>query len=103
MLTLAVARVVERQVLEQFDVGRQTHAGVRALNQVVTEQGLRRKAIRQNAAERVHVVDRLAVKDGFSEQILLGVGNGLAVRIGARGVGEDAREPRGRCARQARC
>ena len=41
------------------------------------------------------VVNRFAVKNSFAEQILLGVGNGLAIRIGAGGIGENAREARG--------
>ena len=84
MLALAVAGVVERQVLEQLDVAGQADADVRAFDQVVAEQRFRRESgCPAMVAERPHVVDRLAVKDRFAEQILLRVGDGLAVGIGA--------------------
>ncbi len=73
MLTLAIARVVKRQVFEQFDFRGQTDAHVRPFNQVVTEQGLERKAICEDSAECADFVDRLAMKDSFSKQVLLGI------------------------------
>ena len=103
MLALAVTHVVERKVLEQLDIAGQRHARVRPFNQVVAEQRFRRKAIADRGPERLHVVNRLAVENRFSEQILLRVGNGLAVGIGSAGVGEHARESRRRGARAARC
>ena len=50
--------------------------------------------------KRAHIVDRFAVENRFEKQILLRVGYGLRVRIGAGVVGENAREPGGRGARQ---
>ncbi len=101
MLALAVTHVVERQVLEQLNIAGQRHARVRPFDQIVAEQRFRGKAVAERGAERLHVVNRLAVKDRFAEQILLRVGNGLAVGIGSGGVGENAREARRRGAGQS--
>ena len=49
-------------MFEQLDIARQTHAHVRAFNQVVAEQRVRRKPVAQNLVKRADVVDRLAVK-----------------------------------------
>ena len=48
-----------------------------------------------------NVIDRLAVKKPFSKQILLRIGNGLAVRIGPGSVGENAGKAARRRARKA--
>ena len=92
MLALAVAGVVERHVLEQLDVAGQADAHVGAFDQVVAEKSFGREAVADAIAERAHVVDGFAVEDGFTEEVLLGVGDGLAIGIGAGGIGEDARE-----------
>ena len=56
---------------------------MRAFDQVVTQQCFGRKAIADGWPERLHIVNRLAVENRFSEQILLRVGNGLAIGIGS--------------------
>ena len=99
MLAPGEGDVVERQILEQLDVARKAHARVRAFDQVVTEQSFGGKTIFENGAKRVHVVNRFAVKHRLAEQVLLRVRYGLAIRVGARGVGEHAREA---CRRRAR-
>ena len=101
MLALAEAGVVERHVFEQLDVGGETHAHMRAFDQVVAQQRFGRKAVAQAFVERGDVVDGFAVKDGFAEQFLLRVGNRLSVRIGPGGVRKDARKSAGGGARKA--
>ncbi len=100
MLAPDEARIVERYVFQQLDIRSHGDPGIRALNQIVTEQGFGRKAIRKHGPERLSIVDRLAMKDAFAEQVLLHVGYGAAIRIGAGGIGHDLREPRGRGAGQ---
>ena len=100
MLPFAVAGVIEGHVLKQLDIGRETDTGIGALDQVVTEQSLGREAISHAFAESMDVVNRLAVKYGFAEQILLSVGYRLAVRICAGSIGKYLREAGGSCARQ---
>ena len=58
----------------------------------MTEKRFGRKAIAYAVAERADIVDGFAVEDGFAEEVLLGVGDGLAIGVGSGGVGEDARE-----------
>ena len=54
----------------------------------------------QDGTECLDLVNGLAMKDGVTEQVLLGVGNGLAIRVSAGCIGEDAGEPRGGCVGQ---
>ncbi len=100
MLTLTETRVIARQVLKQLDVAGEADAGVRAFDQIVTEQGLGRKTGFENRGESLNVVNRFAMKDGFAEQVLLRVGNRPAVGIGSRGVRKHPRESGGGRARQ---
>ena len=43
-----------------------------------------------------NIVNGLAMVDGFAEQVLIDVGNGLAIRVRPARVGEQPRETRGR-------
>jgi len=71
MLPLAIGRIVVRHVFEQLDIAGEAHTGVRAFNQVVTQQGFGREAVADSLAERSQVINGLAVEDGFSKQVLL--------------------------------
>src|SRR5207302_11503445 len=59
-----------------------------SLDQVVAKQSFGRKTLSQNRMKCPDVIDRLAVKNRFSEEILLSVADGLAVWIGALGIGK---------------
>ena len=51
--------------------------------------------------ESAHVIDGFAVEDAFEEEILLSIGDGARIGIGAAGIGEDSGEARGRGAGQS--
>ena len=83
MLAGGKAAVVHRQLLEQLDIGGQADARVSAFDQVVAEQRFGRKPVAQHLVKRADIVNRLAVENRFQKQILLRVGDGPGVRIGA--------------------
>ena len=92
MLSRRKTCVIDRQLFKQFDIGCQAHARMGSFDQVVTEQRIDGKAVADNGMKGPDIIDRLAMKDSVEKEILLGVGNGLAVGVGAGGVGEDARD-----------
>ena len=91
--------VAGRIVLDQFDVGDERRPRQSAFEQIVTEDGLGGKAVPHGGAKCPDIVNRLAMKSSFAKQVLMRVGDRFAVRIGARGVGENACKPGGGGAR----
>ena len=79
-------------MFQKLDIRGHADPGVRAFNQIVAKQGLRRETLVQNGVEGGHIIDSLAVKDPFAKQILICVGDSLTIRVRAAGIGEDARE-----------
>ena len=94
MLAANVGAVVGGIIVDQFDVGGQAGARIRALDQVVAEQRIARKTAIEHGMQRGHFVNSLAGKDAFAEQILVGVGNGAGVNIEAVLAGIDGGQPR---------
>ena len=92
--------VALRIVLGQLDVGDEAGTCVRALEQVVAEDAIRRQPARQREAERVDVIDPLADERAFAEQVLVDVGDRARVRIDAGLAGEHPRVARAARARQ---
>ena len=88
--TLAKTGVIERHIFVQLDITCQPHAGVSAFNQIVAQQRLGGKTMAGALVKCLNVIDCLAMKKPFSKQILLRIGNRLAVRIGSGSVGENA-------------
>jgi hypothetical protein len=81
MLPFAVARVVVRELFEEFHVGGQSDAGVYSFDEVVTQQPLLREAPVEYVVKGTHIVNGLSMVDGFAEQVLINVGNRLTIRI----------------------
>src|SRR5206468_3566702 len=77
VLPLAVAGVVIRKLLEEFHVGRQSHANMGSFDEIVTEQPLLRETPGQYFGEGLDVVDGFPVIDCGAEYVLIDVGNGL--------------------------
>ena len=67
MLALGEARIVEWHVLEQFDIGSQANACVRALDQIVAQQRLGGETVSHGIIEGGEIVDRFAVENRFAE------------------------------------
>src|ERR1051325_3145322 len=65
---------------------------MRAFNQVVAQQRFGWKTSPYGTVECRHIIDRLAVEYGFTEQVLLRIRYGASVRIGARSVCENSRK-----------
>ena len=97
MLPLGVARVVIRKLLEQFDVGRKSHANMRSFDEIVTEQPLLRETPGQYFVEGLDVVDRFPVIDRVAEHVLIEVGDRLAIGIASPRIRKQPRETRCRC------
>src|SRR5207248_4279613 len=95
MLAGCEAAVIGRQVFEYFNIRGETDARVRSFDQIVAEQSFRWKSVAEDGVESVDIVDGLAMKDRFLKEVLLGVRNGAAVRIGAACTRKDTREPGG--------
>jgi hypothetical protein len=98
VLPLAEAGIIQRQVFEQLNPAGQPYARVRSFDQVVAQQKLAGKAVAENGLERVQVVNRLAVEHPFAKEILLGIGNGVAIWIGPAGIGKNPGKAGGRSA-----
>src|SRR5262245_51708954 len=101
MLPLAVARVVIWELFEELYISRQTNADVNSLNEVVTQQSLFGKTPGQDFVEGLDVVNALAVIDRFAEDILVKIGNRLAIRIHAARIGEQPCKTRRRSGGQS--
>src|SRR6202012_1728977 len=81
MVAAPVRRVMRRIVLDDFDIGRQSRAGISAFDQVVAEQRIAWKAPVEHRIKRCDLIDAFAGKDTFAVKILIGVGNCARVDI----------------------
>ncbi len=81
MLPFAVARVVVGKVLEEFHVRGQSDPHVGAFNEVMTEQPLLREPPTEYLVKGTDIVNGLSMVDGVAEQVLIDVGNRLAIRV----------------------
>ena len=97
MLPVAVARIVVRELLEEFHIRGQCDAYIGSFDEVVTEQPLLRKASAEYFVKGANIVNGLSMVDCFAEQVLIDVGNGLAIRVGTTRVCKQPRETSGCC------
>jgi hypothetical protein len=72
-----------RIVIDDLDVGDEGRTGIEALEEVVRQQGILRHAPVERRRERVDVVEPLAGKDAFVEEILVDVRDRRRVRVHA--------------------
>jgi len=84
-----------RIILEQHDIGCEPGAATEAFQKIVTEDAIFRDLRVDRGAESVDVVDALAGKDAFSEQILLHVGHSMRVKVERNVAGIDSGEGAG--------
>ena len=97
MLPLAVARIVVGKLFEEFHVRGQSDTDMRSFDEIVTEQPLLGETPRQYFVKGPNVVDAFAVIDRFAEDILIDVGNRLAIGIAPACVREQPRKTRCGC------
>ena len=81
MLPFALARVVVRELFEEFHVRGQSDAYVCSFDEVVTEQPLLREAPVEYFVKGTNIVNGLSMVDRFAEQVLIDVGNRLTIRV----------------------
>ena len=87
-------------VVEHLDVGDQSSARERSLNQIVAQQGVHGKASMGRALEHRDLVDPFPRKRALGEQILVHIRDSSRVRIDTRMTGEDCRVRRSVRARE---
>ena len=101
MLSRRISRVIERETLEEFNIGCESNAHVRPFDQVMAEKRLLGKASVQNLMEGLNVIYRFSVKNCLAQQILLRIGDSRAIRIGSLRVreypGKARRRGAGKC------
>src|SRR3972149_4074953 len=84
-------------MFKEFHVRGQSDAYVRSFDEVVTEQPLLRETSAKHFVERPTIGDGLSVIDCFAKQVLIEVGNRLAVGVATARVRKQPRETRCRC------
>ncbi len=94
MLAAIVGAVMRGIIVDDFDIGRKPCARVGALDQVVAEQCVARKAAVEHSMEYRDLIDSLAGEAPLAEQVLVGVGNGARVNVEAALAGIDGRKAR---------
>ena len=92
VLTAGMSGVVGRVVVDDFDVGDEAGAGVRAFDEIVREKSVAREAAVEYLVEDVDFVDALAGKDALAEKILIDVGDGAGVDVESGFAGVEGRE-----------
>ncbi len=81
--SLDVGAVAGRIFLVQLHVAEQAGAGVAALQQIVAEYAVFRKAASQRLLERRDVVNTLADEGAFLERVLIHIGHRPRIRVDA--------------------
>ncbi len=94
MVTRGILQVVRRELVEQFDVGRQTGPCEDTFEQVVAQHRVLRHSIVQRRCERIDVVDPLAGEAALLEQVLVDVRHRGGVRVDSGRAGEHLLEDR---------
>src|SRR5271170_4846142 len=97
MFSPSVSGVVGRVVVNDFDVRDEACASVGALDQVVGQEGISRKASVQHLVQDADLVDALAGKDAFSKEVLIDIRDCTRVDIEAGLAGVKGCEARARC------
>ena len=92
LLPLQRRQIARGIFVEYLDVGHESRARVRALDQVVTQQRILREAIESRALERGDIVDSLAGVRALTEEILIDIGHCRRVGIDTGVAGEDRGE-----------
>src|SRR5665213_4219421 len=87
-----VYQVAGRVCLEELDVAQQAGPGIRALEQVMAEDGIVRK-ISARLEERIDVVDALADERALAEEVLIDVGHDAGIGIDPWIAGKEPDEP----------
>jgi hypothetical protein len=72
---------VVRIIVDDLEIGAQSHPHEQALEQVVAQERIFRDAILEGALECLHVVNALPDVAAFTEQILIHIGNRCGVRV----------------------
>ena len=88
MLPLAVARIVVGKLFEEFHVRGQSDTDMRSFDEIMTEQPLLGETARQYFVEGLNVIDGFPVIDRFAENVLIDIGNRLAVGVGSARIRE---------------
>ena len=101
MTTIGVGQVRARIVFDQLHVVDKAAADMTALDEVVAENPVGRKAVFQGVVKGLHVVDALADVLPLPEEIVVDVGDLAGVGIQARLSGKQAGEPGLLCGDQA--
>ena len=96
MFTPVESAVVRWIILNDLDVADQAGAGISALHQVMTQQGVAREPPVKNPMQRLDLVDPFSNKDALAVQVLIHVGGGASVDVESGLSGIDAGQPRTR-------
>src|SRR5579859_4590789 len=92
---------MRRVIFDNFDVGDQSHTGVRALNQVMAEQSILREPAIEHAVDRFGFENALAGKNGLSVEVLIDVRHRARVNVETGLTRVDVGETRSRGALNA--
>src|ERR1700733_7326765 len=84
MFASIVGAVVRGIVLNDLDIASEAGSSVCALDQVMTEQGIARKAAIENAVKCIDLIDPFSNEDAFTVQVLIHVGGSASVNVEPR-------------------
>ena len=82
VLTFGRNVIAGREILDHLDIGSQRRAGENALEQIVAEHGVVGNTACHSGGKGIDIIDALAGKRPFAEQVLIDIGHG-------RGIGFD--------------
>ncbi len=88
MASTDVGGIAAGVFLVKCDIAQEAAAREAALEQIVTEDAIFGQSVREDTLERIDIVDALADKRAFAEEILVDIRDGECVRIDARGCAE---------------
>src|ERR1700730_9187359 len=94
MFATAVRAKMRGVIVDDLNVRQQSSARIRTLDQVVAQDGVRRKAMAEYFAEDVHIVNAFSSENAFSKQFLVNIRNRASVDIQAGLAGVDIRQSR---------
>ena len=86
--------IAGREFLDDLDIRGESGAREHALEEIVTEEGRVRRAVRERGLERVDLVNALSGIRSLTEQILIDVGHGRGVRVDSAHAREDSLKER---------
>ena len=95
MLSPRMCRIGRRIVFVNHNVRHQADPAMNPLKQIMAQQRIFGHAAGKAALERVHVVDAFTDIAAAAEEVLIDVGDGVAIEIKADVAGKNAREGSG--------